>query len=79
MIKNEIDRSNWGKHKFKSIQPSFMSRLYYEIVARVLVVGIIPVGLLIFLNTKIFLALKKIRTSQIKNSSLAINNLSESL
>ena len=51
-----------------------LCRLYYGVVARVLVNGIIPVGLLIILNTKIFLALKKIRSSvRIKSSSAGSN------
>ena len=51
-----------------------LCRLYYGVVARVLVNGVIPVGFLIILNTKIFLALKKIRSSvRIKSSSAGSN------
>jgi hypothetical protein len=44
-------------------------RLYYEVIARVFVLGIIPITLLIIFNCKIFLALKRIKTFRAENAS----------
>ena len=40
---------------------SYSFRLYYELIARVIVIGIVPLGLLIFFNCQIFRALRKFR------------------
>ena len=57
--KYDTSGSREGKDKFVYMDYNF--RLYYELVARVIFVGILPITALIFLNGKIFLALKKFR------------------
>ena len=65
----KLDKFSGSGSKEAFIYRDYNFRLYYELIARVVVIGIVPVTFLIFLNFKIFLVLKKFKKFRKENSN----------
>ena len=73
--KFDTSGSKVGQQKY--FYMDFHFRLYYELVARGIFVGILPITILVILNAKTFLALRKFRKSRAEKISKQRNVLAK--